>query len=292
MQRISKGIQFLTLCLWVFTVPSNGQDHSAVPVEQFKALRQEYDLSSSSGIPLTDAERLKFIGLTYQRRNAIAQKFLALAERYPSDPMALDALIQSVWQVNTVPWPIDLVGEDSTRARAFALILRDHLHSEKLGPLCQRVSNGLCKEYETFLRSVLANNPHTQVKATACLALGQFLHGRMLHVDLCRQQPELAREFAGLFGKDYLADLVRQDQDKAVKEMENLFEQAAAKYGIVKLPGGTTVAERAQAALFEIRNLTVGKHVPELEGADQNGRRFKLSDYRGKVLLLDFWSYA
>jgi hypothetical protein len=28
---------------------------------------------------------------------------------------------------------------------------------------------------------------------------------------------------------------------------------------------------------------------PEIEGTDQDGKSFKLSDYRGKVVLLDFW---
>lgn len=32
-----------------------------------------------------------------------------------------------------------------------------------------------------------------------------------------------------------------------------------------------------------------GKAAPEIEGEDVEGKRFKLSDYRGKVVLLDFW---
>ena len=31
------------------------------------------------------------------------------------------------------------------------------------------------------------------------------------------------------------------------------------------------------------------KEAPDIEGQDQGGKRFKLSDYRGKVVLLDFW---
>ena len=42
--------------------------------------------------------------------------------------------------------------------------------------------------------------------------------------------------------------------------------------------------------LHEIRHLSVGKEAPDIEGEDQDGKRFKLSDYRGKVVLLDFWS--
>jgi len=33
----------------------------------------------------------------------------------------------------------------------------------------------------------------------------------------------------------------------------------------------------------------VGQVAPEIEGQDQDSNRFKLSDYRGKVVLLDFW---
>ena len=34
----------------------------------------------------------------------------------------------------------------------------------------------------------------------------------------------------------------------------------------------------------------VGAAAPDIEAADMDGKRFKLSDYRGKVVLLDFWN--
>jgi cytochrome oxidase Cu insertion factor (SCO1/SenC/PrrC family) len=83
--------------------------------------------------------------------------------------------------------------------------------------------------------------------------------------------------------------LRRQDRTRAAKEAEALFEQAAEKYGDVKLPDGGTVGEKAKAELFEVRHLAVGKEAPDIEGEDQDGKKFKLSDYRGKVVLLDFW---
>jgi hypothetical protein len=270
----------------------NGQDKPATPAEEYKALRKEYDTASSSGVPLTDAERLKFVGQAYKHRHALAAKFLELAEKYPNDPIALDALVQAVWQVNTTPWPVELVGEDPARARAFELLQRDHLLSDRLGPLCQRISYGFCKEYETFLRAVLAKNPHHNVQAAACVSLGHFLNNRLQRIELCKEQPELAREFAGLYGKEYFAELLRQDKGGAVREIEAVFKQAAEKYGDVKLPGGEAVAERARAELFELLNLSVGKKAPDIEGEDQDGKRLKLSDYRGKVVLLDFWSFV
>src|SRR5262245_3464905 len=203
-----------------------GQDKPATPAEQYQALLKEYDKAPGK-FPENDAERLVYVGNAYKHHFVVARKFLALAEKYPDDPVAFDALRQAVWQVNNTPWPVELVGEDAARARAFELIQRDHIRSDKLGPLCQRVSYGFCKEYETFLRAVLAKNPHQNVQATACLSLGHFLNNRWQRLDLCKEQPELAKEFAGLYGKEYLAELLRQDRDQAIKEVEAVLEQAA-----------------------------------------------------------------
>jgi hypothetical protein len=33
----------------------------------------------------------------------------------------------------------------------------------------------------------------------------------------------------------------------------------------------------------------LNKEAPEIQGVDIDGKKFKLSDYRGKVVVLDFW---
>ena len=126
------------------------------------------------------------------------------------------------------------------------ILLRDHVRSDKLGEACQRVQYGFRKECETFLRTVLEKNPHREVQALACLRLAQFLNGRLQRLDLLKEQPEMAKRYEGLFGKDYLEALQRQDRAKAVEEVEALFERAAEKYGDVKLPYGGTVGEKAK----------------------------------------------
>jgi hypothetical protein len=239
---------------------------------------------------LSDEERLKFVGRVFKLRNKLALKLVALAEEYPKDPVAVDALMQAVWQVNTTPWPVELVGNDDASARALALLQRDHVRSEKLGMVCQRISAGFRQEYETFLRTVLEKSPHKDVRGQACLGLARFLKNRLQRLDLIDEKPDLAREFAGLFGADYLEELQRQDRAEAAREAEALFERAAAEYGDVKLPDGGTVGHKAEADLFAMRRLAVGKEAPDIEGRDQDGKPFKLSDYRGKVVLLDFWS--
>jgi hypothetical protein len=277
------------------------QDKPASPSEQYKAiLKESQDRSTAAhkefvasapqgGMP-SDERRMEFVGRAYRIKYEQAPKLVALAEKYPKDPIALDALIEAVWQVNGVPWPVEIVGRDEARPRAFALLERDHLRSDRLGPLCERISYGLCAEYEPFLRAVLEKNPHKEVRAQACLALAHFLNNRSLRLDLVRDEPALAREFADLYGKDYLEGLRRQDRTGAVAEAEGFLERAMRDYGDVMLPNGQTVAEKAEPELFGIRHLSVGQVAPEIEAADQDGVRFKLSDYRGKVVLLDFWS--
>ncbi len=36
-------------------------------------------------------------------------------------------------------------------------------------------------------------------------------------------------------------------------------------------------------------SLAVGTMAPDIEGEDQDGKKFALREYRGKVVVLDFW---
>ncbi len=83
-----------------------------------------------------------------------------------------------------------------------------------------------------------------------------------------------------------------KNQDELAAAAEKLFEAVAEDFGDVKLlgRGGTnTLGDVAKVELFELRNLRVGKPAPEIEGEDLDGTKFKLSDYKGKVVMLDFW---
>jgi len=55
--------------------------------------------------------------------------------------------------------------------------------------------------------------------------------------------------------------------------------------------GRSTYAELAKRELFDLEHLQVGKPAPDIVGKDLDGVEFRLSDYRGKVVLLDFWGH-
>ncbi|MFM7592476.1 MAG: TlpA family protein disulfide reductase, partial [Isosphaeraceae bacterium] len=53
--------------------------------------------------------------------------------------------------------------------------------------------------------------------------------------------------------------------------------------------GKKTLGSVARAKLDEIQNFVAGKPAPEIEAEGVDGKKFKLSDYRGKAVLLVFW---
>lgn len=265
------------------------KDKAATPEEQYKALVKEFSQAANQSFNAeTDAERAQQIA----RALPLAPRLLELAEKHPNEAFVIDALVQvlnqELWLQANTRHPGR--GNDRTEARALELLLRDHIRSDKLGEACRRARYGFGKQCETFLRTVMEKSPHRDVQALACLRLAQFLDDRLKRLDLVKEQPDMARRYEGLFGKDYLDGLLRLDRAKAVKEAEAVFELAGAKYGEVKVPYGGTVAETVETELYDLRFLSVGKVAPDIEGGDQDGKRFKLSDYRGKVALLYFWS--
>jgi hypothetical protein len=67
------------------------------------------------------------------------------------------------------------------------------------------------------------------------------------------------------------------------QQAEKYFQDVAEKHGTPEQ------IEAARGHLFAMRNLAIGKVAPEIEGEDVDGKKFKLSDYRGKVVMLSFW---
>ena len=290
MGRTVGGILVLLVSLSVSAAGDGRDDKAATPAEQYKVLAREFQeaahalyLKAKTGEDSTELAT---------RVERLSPRLLELAEKNPRDPVALDALVQVVsqelWLQENTSHPGR--GKDSLEARAIAILLRDNVRSDRLGEACRRMSYGFSKECETFLRTVLEKNPHRDVQALACLRLAQVLKGRVQRLDLVKERPEMAKRYEGLYGKDYLAALKRQGRAGAIREAEAFFERVAEKYGDVKVPYGDTVGAKARSELHELRHLSVGKEAQDIESQDQDGKRFKLSDYRGKVVLLYFWS--
>jgi AhpC/TSA family len=87
-----------------------------------------------------------------------------------------------------------------------------------------------------------------------------------------------------------LARLLKNRGPERAAEAEALFQEVREMYADVDnhRPGG--LGKWSEAELYALHNLIVGKVAPEIEDRDGEGKAFKLSDYRGKVVLLQFWT--
>src|SRR5205814_8525950 len=74
-------------------------------------------------------------------------------------------------------------------------------------------------------------------------------------------------------------------------EARAMLEKIVAEYKGAKSSRGSDYSELADAALFEMDHLQIGKVAPDSESTEENGQKFKLSDYRGKVVVVDFWGH-
>jgi len=83
------------------------------------------------------------------------------------------------------------------------------------------------------------------------------------------------------------APLDEAGEKKLVAELDAF----AKVHGAAANLRGGTYGEWAKNAANAIVNLKIGKVAPEIAAADLDGVDFKLSEYRGKVVLLDFWGY-
>lgn len=267
---------------------------AATPKEEYVAIMRDYNADMGIRSARSDRERKAAV----ERFAQFPKRLTELAQKYPDDPIAINALRAAVQAVNTtdsiaqVAWESNETdfpkgSSDNWVTEIVAQLQRDHIRSPKLGPVIDRARYGYRPGFEPFLRAALRENPERKNRALACLALAQYLLEKSRMLQVAEDRSELEGAYANIFGKDFLPGWRGRGKAQLAKEAEELFEQAV-EYEDVESRGGN-VASLARMALYDIRNLSIGKAAPETEGLDQDGLRFRLSDYRGKVVLLYFW---
>jgi hypothetical protein len=178
------------------------------------------------------------------------------------------------------------------------VLARDYLNSPKIGPFC------VALRYEDedpatpdLLRHVWTKNPDKRAQAQAGFALAKVLCRRASWpLTIQEMTPQQVANFEKLYGKATVATLRQVDAAAERKEAEEVLARLTQDrdYAATLLERGNkkvAVGELAGRELFEIRQLQPGQPAPEIEGEDIDGVKFKLSDYRGKVVLLDFWGH-
>jgi hypothetical protein len=261
---------------------------AGTPAEQYKALEAEYkksmaDFMTAYRAAKTNEERQKLFKDKYPNPDKFAARFLKLAEEHPKDPAAVDAL---VWVFSNSRNP----GKGGPREKAVGLVKREMLQSDKIAPLCEALGQGIDQSGVEALRAILDKSPKASVKAAACLGLGSVALSRARMAEQFKKQPNLAKAYEGIMGKEAVQEIEKKGAEGMKKEAIGFFERVVKDYPDAKDAKGRPLARDAKNKIDGILHpIEVGKAAPEVEGEDTDGKAFKLSDYKGKVVLLDFW---
>jgi hypothetical protein len=169
---------------------------------------------------------------------------------------------------------LDLLALISSRSRtagkkAGEILFTKFIDSEKLDGYCRTLGNTRAgddkkpvEEAAARLNTILEKNPHAKVKAAALSGIAALGKNRASEWELSDAAYRAAMDGA------------RTALERVVKEY-----------------GESPSAAQAKKDLAEMEVRGVGKTAPEIKGEDVDAKEFKLSDYRGKVVLLDFWGH-
>jgi hypothetical protein len=263
------------------------------PAKQLQALFAEYNKANNDLYkPLqgakTPAEQAEIFarektGEKIQKLKAeYARRVLDFADKHPTErPVVADALA----------WVARTAAGTPEAAKAIDAIIRDHLNdkSQQIDALLSSMVYGATEQGQRLLRAAAEKSKDKGRRIQGRYFLAQYLKNRSESVDRVKALDEKTRKLIEQAqGKEYLDSLAAGDSAKLLNEAENLFEGLAKDAGDAKVYG-QSIKDLVVSELFEIRNLAIDKVAPEIEGDDLDGKPLRLSDYRGKVVVLDFW---
>lgn len=135
-----------------------------------------------------------------------------------------------------------------------------HLSSNELTPMCMALVANPDPRSLALLEKIQGSHPSKEIQGVAALGAAMLLRSL-------------------------------GDEEELMKKRLTYLHKAIIESVEVKIDN-TTVADLARDELYIITHLSKGRQAPDLQGADSGGRLMKLSDYRGKVVLVLFWSAA
>jgi len=139
--------------------------------------------------------------------------------------------------------------------KAISVIVANHLDSPKMVRTCQQLARSTTPGAKKLLKVIAESSKNVDAKGHATYALAKALLGR---------------------------------SGKRNERAEALLTTVIEKYADVA-NGRMSLGKTATRDLFEIQHLSIGCEAPAIKSEDIDGVEFTLADYRGKVVVLDFW---
>jgi hypothetical protein len=272
---------------------AQGSPRQAAPPDRYHALVREFQdaqqaYSKAYAAARSDSEREQ---AKAQKPDAtvFSRQFLDLAREKPSEQGSFEAML----------WVLAHGPHGAQGDEALELLAASHLENSKLIPLLQRFSSSKSPAEEKLLRTAMEKSSNRDVQAHACYTLALLLTGRDHHAQPVRHRTTASR-------KSQAAAKAAPAAEKHREEIQVLYGRLLTDFRDIKFSRKKTFGDIALAALDKFKaagsgsgvgslpfaegvGLEVGMIAPEIQGQDTHGMPMRLSDFRGKVVVLDFW---
>ncbi|MFT3880290.1 MAG: TlpA disulfide reductase family protein [Gemmatales bacterium] len=237
----------------------------AAQEELDNAKTDEAKASAEKKLKETQATPMKVMKMTDGPAASFAPRFLAFAEKNPKDPSALDSL---TWAMQTSG---DSTAKNGIYQQALKIVRSAYMDSSDIKKLFPMLANSNNTDSTQLLRDVIARHPDRKVQAKAAKALASGLENAVQRAKMIQSRPEMRKNFEEQAGKEVVeALLVNADQNK--KDAAELTKLVQDKYADV------------------FPNLAIGQPAPEVINKDLDDKTVKLSDLKGRVVVLDIWA--
>jgi hypothetical protein len=265
------------------------QGVGSAKAETFEAIQSEFESASKEWMTSynkarqSGAERAELSKMVAKRPNP--SDYVARVKAIvTADAKSADAGAASAWLITR--------GRVRGADLGFALdvIGRHHMDSGEMGAVMSALSRNPAPAVSRFMAKALKMADGDALANGLMSAGEQLKSAAAMSRTLAAGSDEQNERYIGLYGREVVDVLKSSDADAFEARSAALFERvikddalSAAAYR------RGTAGEAAERTLFELRNLSVGKVAPDIVGEDVDGTPMKLSDYRGKVVVLDFW---
>ena len=265
---MKKRIALTTLTLLVLvgarylSAQDENADKRTSAEEQYSTLVKEFETAMEKSVALflkaVTEEEKKQMEKLMPDIDGYVSKIVELAEDNPHDRFVADAWIE----VFSRTW---YKKSSEAREKALKALIKDYLHSAKLEKLhlmsLYRSQDELSLQ---FIHAILEKTPHRRVKGIITLALAER------HVDR------------------------KGSDDYSPEKALVLFREVLRNYSDIEIEDVNkkqiTLGEIAQKYVHSLTQLALGQKAPEIVSKDLDGNVVRLSDYNGKVVILDIWA--
>ncbi|MFO0815573.1 MAG: TlpA disulfide reductase family protein [Gemmatales bacterium] len=216
---------------------------------------------------LTDARStpMKAFSMADSPIAAFAPRFLAFAENNPKNAAALDSL----------SFALRAASGSKDKSTIFTQVIKNlrtsYMQNADVKKLFSMLANSMNDDALAFLREVIAKHSDRTTQAKACKQLANGLNNLAQQADYLSKNPAIRPRAEAQLGKEAVEALLAK-ADKYKTDAEELSKMVKDKFSDV------------------FPDLSVGKTAPEVINKDLDDKTVKLSDLKGRVVVLDIWA--